>query len=128
MAGFQDAVRAARQRSWPTQEQLGIAVEQCAVQSIPPRQLKDAFDQVTQGAKNRSKVLNEAHSYENQVTNKASAEAASLINLAAVATARATSVDMQARREGFQELLPQYQDQSRPVRAAAADADHGPAC
>ena len=57
-------------------QDLGIVVEQCAVQSIPPRQLKEAFANVLKAEVKRSKVLNEARSYENQVTNKASADAA----------------------------------------------------
>jgi regulator of protease activity HflC (stomatin/prohibitin superfamily) len=56
----------------------------------------------------RSKVLNEARSYENQVTNRAGADAESLINLAQSDRARLVS-DVSAQAERFQEILPQYQ-------------------
>ena len=83
-------------------------VEQCVVQSAPPRQLKEAFANVLRAEVMRSKVLNEARSYENQVTNKAGADAESLINLAQSDRARLVS-DVSAQAERFQEILPQYQ-------------------
>jgi modulator of FtsH protease HflK len=108
IAGFQEAVR--RQVTQSAAEQdLGILVEQCAVQSVPPRQLKDAFANVLKAEVTRSKVLNEARGSENQLTNKASADAESLINLAQSDRARHVS-DMAAQAARFQEILPQYQD------------------
>ena len=108
IAGFQEAVR--RQVTQSAEEQdLGILVEQCAVQSVPPRQLKDAFANVLKAEVTRSKVLNEARGSENQLTNKASADAESLINLAQSDRARHVS-DMAAQAARFQEILPQYQD------------------
>ena len=108
IAGFQDAVRRHATQSAELQD-LGIIVEQCAVQSVPPRQLKDAFATVLKAEVTRSKVLNVARSSENQVTNKASADAASLINLAQSDRARLVG-DVGAQAERFQEILPQYQD------------------
>ena len=70
--------------------------------------MKDAFASVLKAEVMRSKVLNEARSYENQVTNKAGADAESLINLAQSDRARLVS-DMAAQAERFQEILPQYQ-------------------
>jgi membrane protease subunit HflK len=78
------------------------------VQSSPPRQLKDAFANVLKAEVMRSKLLNEARSYENQVTNKAGADAESLINLAQSDRARLVR-DMSAQAERFQEILPQVQ-------------------
>ena len=124
IAGFQEAVRRRATQSAEKQD-LGIIVEQCAVQSVPPRQLKDAFASVLKAEVMRSKVLNEARSYENQVTNKASADAESLINLAQSDRARLVS-DVAAQAERFQEILPQYQRSPRPVRAAAPDGNPGP--
>jgi len=106
IAGFQEAVRRRATQS-VDQENLGILVEQCVVNSVPPRQLKDAFASVLRAEVNRSKVLNEARSLENQLTNKASADAESLINLAQSDRARLVS-DMAAQADRFQELLPQY--------------------
>jgi regulator of protease activity HflC (stomatin/prohibitin superfamily) len=70
--------------------------------------LKDAFANVLKAEVTRSKVLNEARSAENQLTNKASADAGSLINLAQSDRARLVS-DMAAQAERFQEILPEYQ-------------------
>ena len=107
IAGFQEAVRR-RATQLVEEQKLGIVVEQCAVQSVPPRQLKEAFDQVTIAGRMRGKVLNDARSYENQVINRASADAESLINLAQSDRARLVS-DIAAQAERFQEILPQYQ-------------------
>ena len=108
IAGFQEVVRRQVTQS-AEQQDLGILVEQCAVQSVPPRQLKDAFANVLKAEVTRSKVLNEARGSENQVTNKASADAESRINLAQSDRARLVS-DVGAQAERFQEILPQYQD------------------
>ena len=108
IAGFQEEVRR-RVTQAADQQKLGVIIEQCAVKSVRPRQLKQAFDQVTTAEQERGKVLNAARSYENQVTNKASADAESIINLAQSDRARRVS-DMAAQAERFQEILPQYQD------------------
>jgi modulator of FtsH protease HflK len=107
VAGFQDEVRR-RVTRLADQQELGIIVEQCAVQSVPPRQLKDAFASVLTAEVTRSKVLDEARSYENQVTNKAGADAESLINLAQSARTNLVS-DTAAQAKRFLEILPQYQ-------------------
>jgi len=109
VAGFQEAVRR-RVTQLVEKQELGIVVEQCVVQSIRPRQLKAAFDRVTDAAQTRGKVLNEARSYENQVTNRASADAGSRINLAQSDRARLVS-DVAAQADRFREILPQYERQ-----------------
>ena len=107
ITGFQEAVRRRATQLIET-EDLGVTIEQCVVQSVPPRQLKEAFASVLRAEVTRSKVLNGARSYENQVTNKAGADAESLLNLAQSERARRVS-DMAAQAERFQEILPQYQ-------------------
>ena len=108
IAGFQEEVRR-RVTQAADQQNLGVLIEQCAVKSVRPRQLKQAFDQVTTAEQERGKLLNAAHSYENQVTNKASADAESLINLAQSDRGRRVS-DMAAQAAVFQEILLQYRD------------------
>jgi modulator of FtsH protease HflK len=108
IAGFQEAVRRRATQSAGI-EDLGIVIEQCVAQSVPPRQLKDAFANVLKAEVTRSKVLNEARSSENQVTNKANADAESLINLAQSARTNLVS-DIAAQAERFREILPQYGD------------------
>jgi membrane protease subunit HflK len=107
IAGFQEAVRRHATQLVENQE-LGVMVEQCVVQSVPPRQLKDAFANVLKAEVMRGKVLNEARSYENQVTNRAGADAESRINLAQSDRTRLVS-DVSAQAQRFQEILPQYQ-------------------
>jgi len=55
----------------------------------------------------RSKALNEARSHENQVTNKAGADAQSRLNLAESERVRVVS-DVKSRAEVFLALLPEY--------------------
>jgi membrane protease subunit HflK len=105
--GFSEAVRR-RATDLLAQQDLGVVVQQCVVRAIPPRQLKDAFDGVLRAEVNRSKVLNEARSYENQVLSKASADAQSILNLAESDRARVVN-EVASQAERFRELLPQYQ-------------------
>jgi modulator of FtsH protease HflK len=107
VAGFQDDVRR-RVTQLVDQQDIGVTVEQCAVRTVPPRQLKEAFAGVLRAEVMRSKVLDGARSYENQVTNKAGADAESLINLAQSDRARLTN-DIAAQACRFEEILPQYQ-------------------
>jgi membrane protease subunit HflK len=106
VAGFQDAVEQ-RVSELADQERLGIVINHCDVQSIPPRQLKDVFDQVTEARENRNKVLDDAHSYENQITNTADAQASAIINEAISARARYVQ-SLKADAKAFSDLLPNY--------------------
>jgi len=107
VAGFRDAVLQ-RVSDLTEQEQLGIVIDQCEVQSIPPRQLQTVFSQVTTARENRNKVLNDAHSYENQVLSESGAQASSITNAAAADRARyVESITAESKR--FSDLLPQYE-------------------
>ncbi len=109
-AGFKDAVQQ-RVTDLVDQAQLGIVIDQCEVQSRPPRQLQDVFSQVTVARENRNKLLNDARSYENQVFNQSGARATSVTNEAATASANyVKSITAEARR--FGDLLPQYRTNS----------------
>lgn len=106
--GFREAVRG-RAAQLAAKRNLGVVVEQCAVQSIPPRQLKDAFANVLRAEVNRSKVLSDARGFENQVTNRAGADAASRVN--AAHSQRAAFVnDVSGQAKRFNELLPRYRE------------------
>ncbi len=107
VAGFQDTVEQ-RVIALADQEGLGITVKQCSVDRTPPRQLKDVFDQVTEARQNQNKVLDDAHSYENQATNRADAQAAAILSEAR--SARVLYVQsLQADAKAFSALLPNYQ-------------------
>jgi membrane protease subunit HflK len=104
---FREAVQQ-RVTDLAEQENLGIVVEQCDVESRPPRQLQSVFDQVTDARVNRDKALIDAHSYENEVTNNAGAQAASIIDRAeADRTNYVASITAEAKR--FNDLLPGFE-------------------
>jgi len=107
VAGFKDAVQQ-RVGDLVEQAQLGIVIDQCEVQSIPPRELQNVFSLVTTSRENRNKALLDAHSYENQVLNQSGAQATSVTNAAAAERARyVEAITAEAKR--FGDLLPQYQ-------------------
>jgi len=106
VGGFQDDVEQ-RVMQLVDQEQLGITIRQCSVDSVPPRQLQQIFDQVTEARENRNQLLDEAHSYENQVTNNADAQAAAVINEAQSASVRYVQ-SVLADAKAFSDLLPNY--------------------
>ena len=106
VAGFQEAVEQ-RASQLADQEQLGITIRQCNVVSVAPRQLKDIFNRVTEARENRTKVLDDAHSYENQITNTAAAQASATLNEAISARARYVQ-SLQADAKAFSDLLPNY--------------------
>lgn len=90
------------------QENLGVEVNYCTVDSIPPKPLTDIFSQVSIARETRLATLQDAHSYENQVTNSAIANAAGIINEAESAKARYVDLlNGEARR--FNDILPKYE-------------------
>ena len=62
VAGFQDAVQQRVERTGRAASISASSIDQCKVQSIPPRQLQDVFAQVTTARQNRDKLLNDARS------------------------------------------------------------------
>jgi membrane protease subunit HflK len=106
VAGFKEAVRK-RVVELVSQESLGIEVEECLVQSRPPRQLRDAFDSVLKAALTRQKLFQDARSYEAQVSNKAGADAHSLISFAESDRSRLVN-DVRSQADRFNDLLPKF--------------------
>jgi len=107
VAGFRDAVLQ-RVSDLTEREQLGISIDNCEVQSIPPRQLQNIFAQVTIAREDREKLLNDAHSYENQVLSQSGAQASTITNEAESARARyVDSITAEAKR--FSALLPKFE-------------------
>jgi len=106
VAGFREVVRK-RVVTLVEEQKLGVVVEECVVQSRPPRQLKDAFDSVLRAEVARGKVLNDARSYENQVLSRASADAQSRINAAESDRVRLVN-DVCSQAERFNDLLPKF--------------------
>ncbi|MGC9942077.1 MAG: protease modulator HflK [Verrucomicrobiota bacterium] len=90
------------------EQHLGIVVEQCTVESRPPRQLQAVFDQVTIARQNRNKMLIDANSYTNQILSQADGQGSTIINQASLASANyVTNIVAEAKR--FNDLLPLYQ-------------------
>ncbi|HET7624930.1 MAG TPA: protease modulator HflK [Verrucomicrobiae bacterium] len=103
VSGFQDAVTR-RVTQLLEKENLGIVVDHCTVQSIPPRYLKTAFDNVLRAEITRSKVLNDAKSYAFQVTSKAMADSRSITNDAETARARYVK-EVNSHAANFEKIL-----------------------
>jgi membrane protease subunit HflK len=105
--GFTESARR-RMEALLAEHKLGIIVEQCTVRTIPPRQLKDPFENVLKAEISRNKLLQEARSHENQVLSKASADAQGRINAAQAGRARLVA-EIASRASQFDDLLPKYQ-------------------
>jgi membrane protease subunit HflK len=107
ITGFKDAVRQ-KINELTESAHLGVVIDQCDLQTVAPRQLKDVFAQVTTARQNRDKVINEALSEQNRILSQAGAQAASITNAAESARTRfVTSVMSDA--EAFAKLKPEYE-------------------
>jgi membrane protease subunit HflK len=109
--GFKDAVKR-RAIELVERVNLGIVVEECQVQSKPPRQLQDAFNNVLKAELARQTGLTEAHSHEVEVLSRATADAQSITNAAESERVRLVS-DIQSQAQRFKELLPKFQQSPR---------------
>lgn len=105
-AGFQDAVLQ-RVGDLVEQEQLGVVIDSCQVQSIAPRQLKDVFAQVTIARQNQSKQINDANTYKDKTLLAASGRASAITNEAAAASVNYVKY-VKADAGAFNDLLPKY--------------------
>jgi membrane protease subunit HflK len=107
ITGFREKVQQ-RVAELAQNEKLGITIEQCQVESRPPRQLKKAFEDVLLAVSTAEKTNNEALSYQNQTLSRASAEATNRINTAESERVRLVE-SVKAEAERFTKMLPQYQ-------------------
>ncbi|MFO1478224.1 MAG: protease modulator HflK [Verrucomicrobiota bacterium] len=106
IAGFRDMVRR-RVTQLLEVQQVGVLVEDCVVDRVAPRQLKDAFESVIRAGVARNQALNEAHTYENQVLTRASADAVSIRDAAESARIRLVT-GTAGEAERFADILPKY--------------------
>ena len=108
--GYRESVRQ-RLDDIITEQQLGVAVDQVQLETIPPRWLKAQFESVLQAGLQGSKLLNEARSYANEKVSRAQADAGSRKN--AAQTERAQLVKyVAAEAKRFKDLLPAYRGNS----------------
>ena len=77
--------------------------------SRAPRQLQDDFDAVVNAEVKRTKLLTDAHGYENEVISRAAADASSRTNVAEADRARLVK-EIAGRAAQFDQLLPRYND------------------
>jgi membrane protease subunit HflK len=105
---FKEAVRA-KTAELVQAQQLGVVVEECQIDVKPPRQLKDAFDNVARALESRGKALNAALSEANQTTNRASADAQGLVDAAQKDRVRLVK-DIQGESQRFEDVLPKYRE------------------
>ena len=81
-----------------TAQDLGVLVENLEIASIPPRQVKEAFDAVLSAEATRSKAINDAQAAANGIIATASGAAQSVVNLAYSEASRMTnSISADAR-------------------------------
>jgi regulator of protease activity HflC (stomatin/prohibitin superfamily) len=87
---------------------LGISIDECLVESKPPRQLASVFSAVTTARETRARQLDLANSYANRILSGSQAEAVTITNLASSDRDNyVKSIKADAKR--FSDLLPQFQ-------------------
>ncbi len=105
--GFKDAVKR-RVEQLLRDYRLGVAVEECFVQSLPPRQLKQAFDNVVTANQKSGQVIDGARSDASKTLGRAESEAVGLLNTAETYRTRMVE-SLNAEKVRFLKLLPAYQ-------------------
>jgi membrane protease subunit HflK len=107
--GFQAAIEK-RVTELLDKENVGVAVDQCDVQTTWPRQqaVKAAFTAVTSAQIERDQKLQEASSYTNQILTAAVATSNNIVNLAEAKRAQYVN-DLSSRATNFLNILPLYQ-------------------
>jgi membrane protease subunit HflK len=106
---FQEAVQK-RASALLEQENVGVAVRQCDVQTTWPRQqkVKEAFVAVLNAQINRDKLLQEASTETNRVLTSAQATSNSIVTLAEAQRVQFVS-EISSRATNFLSILPRYQ-------------------
>jgi len=107
-AGFQKAIEK-RATELLDKENVGVAVDQCDVQTTWPRQqtVKNAFIAVFNAQILRDKALQEASSHTNQVLTAAKPPSNAIVNLAEAQRAQYVN-DISSRATNFLNILPWY--------------------
>jgi membrane protease subunit HflK len=105
--GFREAVQA-RVSDLTDQDHLGIVIDNCHVDSVAPRQLKDVFDRVTIAQQNQNKQISIANTYRDKTLLNAAAQASAITIEAATASTNYV-VAIQADAKVFTDLLPRFE-------------------
>lgn len=113
-ARFQDTVKS-RVTDLINQEGLGVAVEQCQLDDIPPLVLTADFENVTTALASYSKLTNDAMSAQFRATNYAATEASRIVSTAETQR-RQMITNLAADVKLFTNLLPVYTTNPSLVR------------
>jgi len=105
--GFKDAVLARLGESIE-RHQLGITLDPFDVQVIAPLDVRPAFESVLAAEQERSRKINDARGYANEVTLKAGGEAEAVISIGRSASNRLVSA-VSAEASYFNEQLPHFE-------------------
>jgi len=105
---FQDAVQS-RLTHLVLQEKLGIIVEQCLVETRQPRQLDQAFNNVTTAGQGARTAITDAETYRQTVLSQAQGEAAALVN-AAQSEKNAMVAKIQGDAKLFESVRADYEE------------------
>jgi len=113
--GFQDMVTQ-RVRDLAHAHQLGVVIESCEAQIIPPRQVKQAFEQVSAAEIERRKARDDAQAYAGRILSTAQGEASAVVNEGSTeATRLIQQVSSEARY--FEDQLASYEGNPALFRA-----------
>jgi modulator of FtsH protease HflK len=105
--GVREAIEQ-RVRDLVDQHRLGVTVEGCQVQIVPPLQVKGAFEQVSTAEIERRKARDDAMAYANRVMSTAQGEAAAVVNQGKTEANRMLA-QVAADAQYFHDQLPNYQ-------------------
>ncbi|MCI0527189.1 MAG: protease modulator HflK, partial [Nitrospira sp.] len=94
----------------------GVQVAAIQLQDVdPPDQVAGAFKDVASAKEDKEKLINQAHSYRNDIIPKAKGEAAQVVNQAqAYSQARVRRAEGEADR--FKKMLQEYQQDRKVIR------------
>ncbi|MDX1953862.1 MAG: protease modulator HflK [Verrucomicrobiota bacterium] len=106
--GFQEKV-IARVRDLVDRQNLGIVIEQAEVRTIPPRQVKNAFEQAFAADIERRKARDDARAYANRILSTAQGEATGIVNAGQTARTRLVQA-IAAEAKYYQDQLPHYRN------------------
>lgn len=106
VSAFKDAVLR-RLEATLFEQELGVTVENLELTSIPPRQVKDAFDAVLAAENQRGKTINDAQSAANVIVAAAAGEASAIVNQAHAEASQLTNT-IAAEARYFTDQLAHY--------------------
>jgi membrane protease subunit HflK len=112
---FQETVQA-RVGDLVQREGLGIAIEQCQVDEVPPLVLRDDFERVTSALANRETDINNALSAQSTGTNAAATEASRIV-IAAETDRQQMLTNLEADVNLFNQLQPMYRTNAALVKS-----------